>query len=150
MGTLIEEILSRKAGHDVHGGDIVLVDVDYIMSHDNTTPLAIKAFHEIGKPILDKDRIVIHLDHAYPAPNLLAAENHKKIFEFVRDQGLPYLFKQGVCHQVMIEEGFITPGSIVIGADSHSNTYGGISSRATNGKVTKIVASTMPGTAKMI
>jgi len=66
MGTLIEEILSRKAGHDVHAGEIVLVDVDYIMSHDNTTPLAIKAFNEIGKPILDKDRIVIHLDHAYP------------------------------------------------------------------------------------
>ena len=124
MGTLIEEILSRKAGHDVHAGEIVLVDVDYIMSHDNTTPLAIKAFNEIGKPILDKDRIVIHLDHAYPAPNILAAENHKKIIEFVKEQDLPYLFKQGVCHQVMIEEGFVTPGSIVIGADSHSNTYG--------------------------
>ena len=53
MGTLIEEILSRKAGHDVHAGEIVLVDVDYIMSHDNTTPLAIKAFNEIGKPILE-------------------------------------------------------------------------------------------------
>ncbi|MCC6261700.1 MAG: 3-isopropylmalate dehydratase large subunit [Anaerolineales bacterium] len=124
MGTLVEEIFSRKAGRQVQAGEIVLLDVDYIMSHDNTTPLAIKAFREIGKPILDKSRIVIHLDHAYPAPNVLAAENHKKIIEFVKEQELPNLLHQGVCHQVMIEEGFITPGAIVIGADSHSNTYG--------------------------
>jgi len=124
MGTLIEEIFARKAGRSVQAGEILLLDVDYIMSHDNTTPLAIKAFRDIGKPILDKNRIVLHLDHAYPAPNVLAAENHKKIIEFVKEQGLPHLFHQGVCHQVMIEEGYITPGAIVIGADSHSNTYG--------------------------
>jgi 3-isopropylmalate/(R)-2-methylmalate dehydratase large subunit len=124
MGTLIEEIFSRKAGRSVQVGEILLLDVDYIMSHDNTTPLAIKAFRDIGKPIHDKNRIVIHFDHAYPAPNILAAENHKKIIEFVKEQGLPHLLHQGVCHQVMIEEGYITPGAIVIGADSHSNTYG--------------------------
>jgi 3-isopropylmalate/(R)-2-methylmalate dehydratase large subunit len=124
MGTLIEEIFSRKVGRTVQAGEILLLDVDYIMSHDNTTPLAIKAFRDIGKPILDKNKIVLHLDHAYPAPNVLAAENHRKIMDFVKEQGLPYLFSQGVCHQVMIEEGFVTPGSIIIGADSHSNTYG--------------------------
>lgn len=124
MGTLIEEIFSRRAGRTVQAGEIVLLDVDYIMSHDNTTPLAIKAFREIGKPILDKNKIVLHLDHAYPAPNILAAENHRKIFDFVKEQQLPHLFQQGVCHQVMLEEGFVTPGSIIIGADSHSNTYG--------------------------
>src|SRR6188474_1426868 len=123
MGTLIEEIFSRRTGRHVQAGEILLLDVDYIMSHDNTTPLAIKAFRDIGKPIHDKHRIVIHFDHAYPAPNILAAENHKKIIEFVKEQGLPHLLHQGVCHQVMIEEGYITPGAIVIGADSHSNTY---------------------------
>lgn len=126
MGTLIEEIFSRKAGRQVHAGEILLLDVDYIMSHDNTTPLAIKAFRDIGKPIFDKNKIVLHLDHAYPAPNILAAENHRKIMDFVKEQELPYLFQQGVCHQVMIEEGFVTPGSIIIGADSHSNTYGAL------------------------
>jgi len=126
MGTLIEEILSRKAGRPVQAGEIVLVDVDYIMSHDNTTPLAIKAFREIGKPIHDKSKIVLHFDHAYPAPNLLAAQNHRNILDFVQEQELPYLFKQGVCHQVMIEEGFVTPGAVIIGADSHSNTYGAL------------------------
>jgi 3-isopropylmalate dehydratase large subunit len=124
MGTLIEEIFSRKAGRTVHAGEILLLDVDYIMSHDNTTPLAIKALREIGKPIHDKNRIVLHLDHAYPAPNVMAAENHRKILDFVKEQELPHLFMQGVCHQVMLEEGFVTPGAIVIGADSHSNTYG--------------------------
>jgi 3-isopropylmalate dehydratase large subunit len=124
MGTLIEEIFSRRAGRPVQAGEILLLDVDYIMSHDNTTPLAMKAFREIGKPIYDKNRIVIHLDHAYPAPNVLAAENHKKIFEFVKAHDLPHFHRQGVCHQVMIEEGYVTPGALIIGADSHSNTYG--------------------------
>ncbi len=126
MGTLIEEIFSRKASRPVQAGEILLLGVDHIMSHDNTTPLAIKAFREIGKPIFDKNRIVLHLDHAYPAPNVLAAENHKRIIEFVREQKLPHFHRQGVCHQVMIEEGYITPGAIVIGADSHSNTYGAL------------------------
>jgi 3-isopropylmalate/(R)-2-methylmalate dehydratase large subunit len=60
MGTLIQEIFARKVGRSVQIGEILLLDVDYIMSHDNTTPLAIKAFRDIGKPILDKSRIVIH------------------------------------------------------------------------------------------
>lgn len=126
MGTLIEEIFSRKTGATVQAGEILLLDVDTIMSHDNTTPLAIKAFHEIGKPIHNKNQIVLHFDHAYPAPNILAAENHKMIIDFVKKQDLQNFFRQGVCHQVMIEEGFVTPGAIVIGADSHSNTYGAL------------------------
>jgi 3-isopropylmalate/(R)-2-methylmalate dehydratase large subunit len=145
MGTLIEEIFSRRAGKPVQAGEILLLDVDYIMSHDNTTPLAIKAFREIGKPILDKSRIVIHLDHAYPAPNIMAAENHRKIIDFVKEQDLPYLFQQGVCHQVMIEEGFVTPGSIIIGADSHSNTYGAMGAFGTGLGSTEIGVSWVTG-----
>ena len=124
MGTLIEEIFSRKAGRPVHAGEIVLLDVDHIMSHDNTTPLAIQAFREIGKPIMDKDKIVIHFDHAYPAPNLMAAEAQKKIVDFMKEQGITQFYHQGICHQVLIEEGYIQPGRVLIGGDSHSNTYG--------------------------
>src|SRR6185436_8107259 len=124
MGTLIEEIFSRKAGKPVQAGEIVLLDVDYIMSHDNTTPLAIKAFREIGKPILDKNKIVIHFDHAYPAPNVMAAEAQKKIVDFMTEQGITQFYHQGICHQVLIEEGYIQPGRVLIGGDSHSNTYG--------------------------
>jgi 3-isopropylmalate dehydratase large subunit len=126
MGTLVEEIFSRKLGRPVHAGEIVMADVDFIMSHDNTTPLAIKAFRQIGKPIYDKERIVLFFDHAYPAPNIAAAENHRMILDFVREQELPHFHREGVCHQVMIEEGYVRPGTIIIGGDSHSNTYGAL------------------------
>jgi 3-isopropylmalate/(R)-2-methylmalate dehydratase large subunit len=124
MGTLIEEIFSRKADRSVQAGEIVVIDLDYMMSHDNTTPLAIKAFREIGKPIMDKNKIVIHFDHAYPAPNLLAAEAQKRIVDFMKEQGITQFYHQGICHQVLIEEGYIQPGRVLIGGDSHSNTYG--------------------------
>jgi 3-isopropylmalate/(R)-2-methylmalate dehydratase large subunit len=124
MGTLVEEIFSRKAGREVKAGEIILLDVDAVMSHDNTTPLAIKAFKEIGRPIRDVSKVIIHFDHAYPAPNLLAAEAQKKIVEFIRQQGITHFYHQGVCHQVTIEEGFIWPGQVIVGGDSHTNTYG--------------------------
>jgi 3-isopropylmalate/(R)-2-methylmalate dehydratase large subunit len=126
MGTLVEEIFGRRLGRPVHAGEIVLLDVDAIMSHDNTTPLAIKAFQGIGKPIRDPSKIVIHFDHAYPAPNLIAAENQQKIVHFIRGQGVEHFYHRGVCHQVMIEEGFVRPGGVVIGADSHTVTYGAL------------------------
>lgn len=145
MGTLVEEIFSRKAGRPVQAGEIVLLEVDYIMSHDNTTPLAIKAFDEIGKPFQDKNKIVLHFDHAYPAPNLLAAEAQKKILDFVKTHQLPHLYHQGVCHQVMIEEGYITPGAVIIGADSHSNTYGALGAFGTGLGSTEIGAAWVTG-----
>jgi len=127
MGTLVEEIISRKVGKPVHPGEIHIVELDYMMTHDNTTPLAMKAWKEIGKPILDRSKIVIHFDHAYPAPSLAAAQAQKTILDFIKEQEIDNFFHQGICHQVMIEEGFVTPGSIIIGGDSHSNTYGALS-----------------------
>ena len=126
MGTLVEEIFSRRLSRTVNAGEIVMVDVDAIMSHDNTTPLAIKAFSEIGKPIRDTSKIVIHFDHAYPAPNQLAAENQQKIVRFIQQQGIDNFYHRGVCHQVMIEEGYVRPGGIIIGGDSHTVTYGAL------------------------
>src|ERR1035437_7152706 len=117
MGTMIEELFSNRAGRKVEAGEIVLLELDYIMSHDNTTPLAIKAFKEIGKPIKDKNKIVIHFDHAYPAPNLQAAENQKMILDFIKANDIRNFFHQGICHQVMIEEGFVAPGRLIIGGD---------------------------------
>jgi 3-isopropylmalate dehydratase large subunit len=124
MGTLVEEIFSRKLGRKVKVGELVLANLDYMMTHDNTSPLAIKAWKDVGKPIKNKDKIVIHFDHAYPAPSLAAANAQKMIVDFMKDQGIKNFYHQGVCHQVMIEEGFVKPGNIIIGGDSHSNTYG--------------------------
>jgi 3-isopropylmalate/(R)-2-methylmalate dehydratase large subunit len=131
MGTLVEEIFSRRLGRPVEAGEIILLDLDFIMSHDNTTPLAIKAFNEIGKPMREPGKVVIHFDHAYPAPNLLAAENQQKIVRFIQQQGIENFYHRGVCHQVMIEEGFVRPGGVVIGADSHTVTYGALGCFAT-------------------
>jgi len=126
MGTLVEEIIGRKIGQKVAPGEIHLVELDYMMTHDNTTPLAIKAFREIAKPIRDKSKIVIHFDHAYPSPSLAAASAQKGIIDFMKEQEIENFFHQGICHQVMIEEGFVTPGSIIIGGDSHTNTLGAL------------------------
>lgn len=145
MGTLIEEIFYKKTGRKVKAGDIIIVDVDTIMSHDNTTPLAIKAFREIEKPMRDKNKVVLHFDHAYPAPNVQAAENHKLIRDFVREQDLPHLFTKGVCHQVTIEEGFVKPGAVIIGGDSHTNTYGAFGAFGTGLGSTEIGAAWITG-----
>lgn len=147
MGTLIEEIFSRCARRTVHAGEIVLLEVDYIMSHDNTTPLAIKALREIGKPIKDKQKLVIHFDHAYPAPNLLAAEAQKRIVDFMKEQDISQFYHQGVCHQVMIEEGYVTPGRIIVGGDSHSNTYGAFGAFGTGFGSTEIGVAWVTGKA---
>ena len=124
MGTLVEEIFSHRLGREVRAGEIVIADVDYMMSHDNTTPLAVRAWNEIGKPIKHKDRVVIHFDHAYPAPNVPAAINQRKALDFIEAEGIEHFYHRGICHQVMIEEGFVAPGRFIIGADSHTNTYG--------------------------
>ena len=124
MGTLVEEIFSRRVGRQLHAGEIVIAEVDSMMSHDNTTPLAVRAWQEIGKPIKHKDRIVIHFDHAYPAPNVAAAINQRKALDFIAAEGIDNFYHRGICHQVMIEEGFVAPGRVIIGADSHTNTYG--------------------------
>ena len=124
MGTLVEEILSRKLDRRVGAGEIVVVEVDAMMTHDNTTPLARRAFEKIGRPLAAPERIVIHFDHAWPPPNPIAAANQKEVRDFVREHDLPWLFHEGISHQVMIERGFVRPGSILIGGDSHSVTYG--------------------------
>ena len=96
MGTLVEEIFSRRVGRQVHAGDIVIAEVDSMMSHDNTTPLAVRAWREIGKPIKHKDRIVIHFDHAYPAPNVAAAINQRKALDFIEAEGIDNFFHRGI------------------------------------------------------
>lgn len=124
MGTLVEEIIGARVGRTVRPGDLVVAEVDFMMSHDNTTPLAIQTFRATGRSIKDPSRIVIHFDHAWPPPNPVAAANQKKIRDFIRKEDLPWLFHEGICHQVMIEKGFVRPGSIIMGGDSHSVTYG--------------------------
>lgn len=127
MGTLTEEIFSHKLGRRVRQGETVVVEIDHVMSHDTTTPLAIEAFQKLaeqtGGKVFDRARAHLIFDHIIPASTIQAASLHRKTRAFAREQGIEIL-QQGICHQVMPEMGFVTPGSIIVGADSHSCSYG--------------------------
>src|ERR687886_669752 len=99
MGTLTEEIFSRRVGRRVQAGEIVVAPVDYAMSHDNTTPLAIEAFEQLNMPLWDPERVIIVFDHMVPAPTVAAAELHRRIRTFIREHDIRHVFQQGISHQ---------------------------------------------------
>jgi len=141
---LIEKILARAANVDyVEAGDIIEVNVDWCMIHDVTGPLAIKAFYEIGvEKVWNPDRIVVVFDHYSVAPTVDAANLHKYVREFVKKYGIRYFYDVGIgiCHQVMVEYGHVTPGSVIVGADSHSTTYGALGAFSTGMGSTDLAA----------
>ncbi|HEX7445643.1 MAG TPA: 3-isopropylmalate dehydratase large subunit [Methanothrix sp.] len=129
MATISQKIFSRASGSAgmVEPGEIVEADIDYAMSHDGTSVLAIKAFQEMGSAkVWDPERVVVPFDHIVPANNETTAELQRDVRAWVRVQKIPNLFDcgSGVCHQVFPEQGFALPGLLVVGADSHSCTYG--------------------------
>ena len=126
MGTLTEEIFSRRLGRTVHAGEIVVAPVDYAMAHDVTGPLAIEAFRKLEVPLWDPERVIMVFDHILPANTVAAAGLHKIVRDFADEFGVTHVFQEGICHQLMVEKGFIRPGGIVVGADSHSTTYGAL------------------------
>ncbi len=126
--TFSEKILSMKAGEEVRAGDIVTVSPDYVMSHDNSAAI-IKTFRKLGvEKIKYPDRAIIILDHTVPPSTETYAQHHKEIREFVKEQGIENFFDMntsgGICHQVLPEKGFALPGKLILGADSHTTTYG--------------------------
>jgi len=126
--TFAEKILGKKAGKEVVPGEIVIVKPDKLMSHDNTSAIS-KKFKSIGmNKVAYPDRIVIILDHCVPAASEKYATNHQVIREFVKEQGIKNFFdiNYGICHQVLIEKGFALPGSLVLGSDSHTTSYGAV------------------------
>ena len=127
MGTLAEEIFSHKLGRPVRAGETIVVDVDHVMSHDTTSPLAIQAFRKLTKTtggrVFDPERAHIIFDHIIPASTIAAATLQRDVRGFAREQGVAVL-QEGICHQVMPEKGFVLPGTVIVGADSHSCSYG--------------------------
>ncbi len=124
--TFSEKVLSKKAGRPVRAGEVVTVSPDYCLSHDNSAAI-IGEFRKFGLPrVKNPDAVVIILDHIVPAADEKYAQNHKTIREFVAEQNLPHFFdiENGVCHQVLPEEGFALPGKVIMGSDSHTTTYG--------------------------
>jgi methanogen homoaconitase large subunit len=131
---ITEKILARAAGRKVvNPGEIIEVDVDLAMSHDGTSPPTINTFKKISDRVWDPDKIVIICDHTVPPNTIGSAEFHKVTREFAREQGIKNYFShgEGICHQVLPEFGFIKPGSVIVGADSHTCTHGAFGAFAT-------------------
>jgi 3-isopropylmalate/(R)-2-methylmalate dehydratase large subunit len=130
--TLSEKILSRKAGVDARAGDIVVAPVDLAFAQDTTGPLTIRQFNELGiKKPANPYKTILFLDHAVPSPNRQLSNDHKFLREFAKEAGC-VLFEggSGVCHQ-LVAENFANPGDIIVGADSHTVTAGGLGAFAT-------------------
>ena len=125
--TFVEKILALKSGKkSVISGEIVTVSPDVVFSHDNTAAIS-KKFAQIGvKRVKHPEKIVIVLDHCVPAATEKYATNHKEIREFVQEQKIKnfYDINTGICHQVLPEKGHVLPGTLILGADSHTTTYG--------------------------
>ena len=129
MATISQKILSRASGYDgmAEPGEIVEAEIDYAMSHDGTSVLAIRSFREMGSErVWDPDRVVVPYDHIVPANNETAADLQREVRNWAREQNISHFFDcgTGVCHQVFPEQGFALPGTLLVGADSHSCTYG--------------------------
>lgn len=131
--TFAEKIFSLKTGKDLYAGTIVTVKPDFVLTHDNTSAI-LSTFKKMGgKKVADRNQLVIILDHCIPAADEKHATNHQKAREFVKQQELPHFYDggRGICHQVMVEEGFALPGSFTVGSDSHTTTYGALGAFST-------------------
>ena len=135
MTTIAEKILARASGKgEVEAGEIVMADIDIAMIHDLTGPLAVESFNKIGtEKVWDSSKIVIPFDHQVPADSLDSANNHIFMRNFVKRQNIEHFYdvNEGVCHQVLPEKGHVLPGTLIVGADSHTCTYGAFGAFAT-------------------
>lgn len=125
--TLTEKLLARASGRDsVKPGDIVVIEPDVVLSHDNTAAIAAIFAQLPLSRVKHPERLAITLDHAVPPPTAKHARNHARIRQFVSEQGIGNFFEvgRGICHQVLGEEGIVGPGMTLLGADSHSTHYG--------------------------
>lgn len=119
--------MARASQRDrVQPGEIVVVEPDVILSHDNSAAIAALFGQLPPGRVKYPDRLAITLDHAVPPPTAKHARNHARIREFAREQGIKNFFDvgRGICHQVLCEEGLVGPGTTLLGADSHSTHYG--------------------------
>ncbi len=135
--TVVEKILSRATGQTtVRAGDVLEPKVDLAMSHENAA-LVINQFNEIYKDtgleasVWDPSKIAIIFDHRVPAESSKTATNQKKIREFVAKQGIVKFHdiradEGGICHQILPEYGYVRPGKVVVGTDSHTTTHGAL------------------------
>ncbi|MDP2730749.1 MAG: 3-isopropylmalate dehydratase large subunit [Dehalococcoidales bacterium] len=147
--TIVEKILAAHTGREkVSPGEFVNARVDLILANDITAPIAIKEFRKIGVDrVFDPKKIVLVADHFTPSKDILSAENVKLIREFSSEQGIAFfdVGQMGIEHVLLPEQGLVMPGDVVIGADSHTCTYGALGAFATGMGSTDIAAAMATG-----
>ncbi len=134
--TISEKILARAAGKEsVHPGELIMADLDLVLGNDITSPVAINEFSKFGRTeVFDKDKIALVPDHFAPNKDIKAAEQCKCMRTFAREKGITNYFEvgeMGVEHALLPEKGLVTAGDVVIGADSHTCTYGALGAFST-------------------
>ncbi len=145
--TIAEKIISRHAGREARAGELVVAEVDFIMGQDGTTPLAIQAFREMGGvKVSHPERVALVIDHSAPSPVEGTSNLHALMREFASSQGVRlYDVGWGVCHCLLPEQGHVAPGDLVVGADSHTTTYGAINAFSTGVGSTDLAAAMLTG-----
>ena len=131
--TIAEKILSAHARADIKAGDFAVCSIDFCFGQDGTSAIIIDRIKELGvEKIFDSKKFCMVIDHNSPAPNLGASGVQKKMRDFARTHNaLLYDINCGVCHQIIPEKGHILPGHLVVGADSHTCTYGALGALST-------------------
>lgn len=145
--TIAEKVLSAKSGQDAKANDIVVADLDFVMGQDGTSGLAIQAFEAMqAQQVFDPSRIAMVIDHSAPSPLAGVSALHQQMRVFADEQRINfYDIGDGVCHQLMPEQGHVVPGDLVIGADSHTCTYGAINVFSTGVGSTDLAAGLVSG-----
>lgn len=146
---MTQKILADHAGvKEVHAGELIEANVDIVMANDITGPMALPIFKKMSDKVFDKNKVVLVPDHFTPNKDIKSAENSKAIREFSREQGLTHHMEQGKCgveHAILPESGIVVAGDAVIGADSHTCTYGAIGAFSTGVGTTDIATGMATG-----
>ena len=134
--TMTQKILAAHAGMDsVSAGELILVNVDRVLGNDITSPVAIREFERIGaKEVYDRDRVTMVMDHFAPNKDIKAAVQCKMCRDFCEEKQVTHFYdvgRMGIEHALLPEKGLVVPGDVVIGADSHTCTYGAIGAFST-------------------
>lgn len=148
--TMTEKILAKHAGVDsLSAGDLLVSQVDLVLANDITGPPAIVEFNKIGKPVFDKTKIALVPDHFSPCKDIKSATMCKQLRDFAHQHEIVNYFEvgqMGVEHALLPDKGLIAPGEIIIGADSHTCTYGALNALSTGMGSTDIAAAMASGT----
>jgi 3-isopropylmalate/(R)-2-methylmalate dehydratase large subunit len=148
MMTMAEKILAAHSGKkQVSAGDFINCKVDLVLSNDVTAPIAIREFHKLGVKVFDPKKVVMVPDHFVPNKDINSAEQAKQMRIFAREEGIIHfeVGEMGIEHVLLPEKGLVLPGDVVVGADSHTCTYGAVGAFATGMGSTDIAAAMATG-----